>query len=68
MHFEKFSNENINFLLQLFENSRIIWVSLKDEYELTNYMFFSVGSAKTPIPTGWAQQFQQDGKHLFLIT
>ena len=33
----KFSNENINFLSQLFENGRIITpVNLKDEYESTN--------------------------------
>ena len=41
INFEKFSNKNINFLSQLFENGRIIsWISLKDENEL-------VVSAKT---------------------
>ena len=35
IHFEKFSNKNINFLLQLFKNGIIIsCVNLKDEYEL----------------------------------
>ena len=42
-YFEKFSNTIINFLSQLLENDRIIlWVNLKDEYELTNDMFFQV--------------------------
>ena len=32
IHFEKFSNKNISFLLHLFKNCRIIsWVNLKDE-------------------------------------
>ena len=40
--------EELSDVSQLFENGRIIsWVSLKDEYELTNDMFFSVGSGKT---------------------
>ena len=58
IHFEKLPNKNIykkfiikNFLLQLLENERIIsWVNPKDEYELTNDMLFSAGSAKTPNP------------------
>ena len=42
MHFEKLSNKNINFFLQLFEDGRIIsWVNLKGEFELTKDMFFS---------------------------
>ena len=41
MHFEKFSNENIKFLSQLFENDRITsWVNLKYRFELTNDMFY----------------------------
>ena len=41
MHFENFSNENIKFLSQLFENDRITsWVNLKYRYELTNDMFY----------------------------
>ena len=53
IHLKKFSNKNINFLSQLFENGRIIsWINLKYEFELTNYIF-SVGSAKHVIPTRW---------------
>ena len=45
IHFPKSSNKGINFILQLFENGRIIsWVNLKDRYELTNNMSFSLGS------------------------
>ena len=54
MHFEKFSNKNINFLSQLFENVRIIsWVSLKDKYELTNDIFFQCAQLKRTFPTRW---------------
>ena len=54
IHFEKFSNKNINFSLQLFQNGRIIsWVNLKDEYELTNDMFFQRAQLKNAIPTRW---------------
>ena len=46
--YQKFSNKNIKFLSQLFENGRIIsWVSLNNEYKLTNDSVFSNGSAKT---------------------
>ena len=52
IHFEKFSNNNINLLSQLFENGRIIsWVNLKDEYELTNDKFFQWAQLKRAIPT-----------------
>ena len=55
IHFPKFSNKDINFLSQLFENGRIIsWINLKDRYEFTNDMFFQ-----------WAHlnmQFLRDGK------
>ena len=51
IQFEKFSNKNINILLQLFENGRIIsWVNLKDRYELTNDMFFQWAQLKHAIP------------------
>ena len=47
IHFPKFSNKGINFLLQLFENGRIkSWINLKDKYQLTNDVF-SVGSIET---------------------
>ena len=55
IHFEKFSNKSFIFLSQLFGNGRItLWLNLKDEYELTNDMFFQ-----------WAKlykQFLQDGE------
>ena len=43
-HFPKFPNkEEINLILQLFGNGRIIsWVNLKDRYELTNNVFLSM--------------------------
>ena len=41
IHFPKFSNKGINFLSELFEKGRIIlWINLKDRFELTNNMFF----------------------------
>ena len=47
IHFPKFSDKCINFLLQLLENGKIIsWINLKDKYELTNNVF-SVGSIET---------------------
>ena len=46
IHFEKFCNKNINFLLQLFKNGRIMsWVNLKDE------MFFQWTQQKLAILT-----------------
>ena len=54
IHFEKFCDKNINFLSQLFKNIRIMsWVNLKDEYELTNKMFFQWTQQKLAIPTRW---------------
>ena len=54
IHFYKLSNKNINFLSQLFENGRIMSrVNLKDEYKLTNDMFFQWVQLKHVIPTRW---------------
>ena len=54
IHFEKFSNQSISFLLQLFENDRIIpWVKLRNKYKLTNDMFFQRAQLKHAIPTRW---------------
>ena len=48
IHFPNFSDKGINFLSQLFENGRIIsWINLKNRFELTNSMFFSVGLVET---------------------
>ena len=42
LYFQKSSNKNINFLSQLFENSRMkSRVILKHEYKLTNSRFWS---------------------------
>ena len=54
IHFSKFSKKGINFLSQLFENGRIIlWISLKNRYELTNDMFFLWAQLKHEIPPRW---------------
>ena len=48
IHIEKFSNKNVNFLLQLFENDRTIsWANLKGRYELKNDILFFNGFNKT---------------------
>ena len=49
----QFSNKNIYFWSQLFENGRIISVNLKDKYELRNDMFFQWSQLKHTIPTRW---------------
>ena len=52
--FANFSIRDINFLPQLFENGKIIlWVNFKDEYELTNDMFFQWAHLKHAIPARW---------------
>ena len=54
IHFEKFSNKNISFSLQLFENGRITsWVNLKDKYELTNDIFYQWAQLKHAISARW---------------
>ena len=54
IHFIKFSDKNINFILQLFKNDRIIsWVNLKDRYELTNDMFFQWALLKHASSARW---------------
>ena len=54
VHFPKFSNKGINFLLQLFENGRIISsIHLKERYELTNNMFFQWDQLKHAIAPRW---------------
>ena len=54
IHFEKFSNKNVNFLSQLFQNDRIISrVNLKYEYKLTTSMFFQWTQLQHAIPTKW---------------
>ena len=54
IHFPKFSNKGIDFLLQLFENGRIIsWTNLKDGYELTNEMLFQWAQLKHAIRLRW---------------
>ena len=61
LHFEIFSNKNINFFSQLFENGRIIsWVNLKDKCELTNGMFFQWAQLKHAIPTRWKTIISND--------
>ena len=52
MRFEKLSYGNINFLPQLFENGWIIaCVNIKDKYDFTDEMFFSVGLVEILIPS-----------------
>ena len=54
IHFPKFSNKGINFLLQLLENGRIIsWINLEDRYELAKDMFFPWAQLKYAIPPRW---------------
>ena len=54
IHFPKFFNKDINFLLQLFEYARIIsWVNLNDLYKLTNDMFLQWAQFKHAIPARW---------------
>ena len=54
IHFEKFSNKNINFSPQFFENGRIMsCVNLKEEQEWTNDMLFQWAQLKHAIPIWW---------------
>ena len=47
IRFPKFSDKDINVILQLFENGRLIsWVNLKNRYELTNDVFFQWAQLK----------------------
>ena len=69
IHFENVSNKNINFLSQLFENDRMISLfNLKDEYGLTNDMFFQWDQLKHTFPTKWKTLISNygdtDEKHL----
>ena len=58
---KKFSDRNVNFLSKLFKSDKIIsWVNLKNGYELTNHIFFLVGSVETYL--------LQDGEYYFLNT
>ena len=57
INFPKFSNEDFSFLLQLFENGKVIsWANLKDRYDWQMACFFS--------GLNWNMQFLQDGKKL----
>ena len=54
-------NKNINFLSHFFENGRVIsWVNIKNEYELTNDMFFQWVHLKHTIPTRWKTLISND--------